>query len=269
MSMSAPAASTFDPKLTAWARLSRAPTSAATCKYALCAVDAGKGAGKIAKGSLILTPINTHCGGKMGAYHGACFFLAQDAPAAATAAGSDSAAAAADGDASATRWCHLSPFTNCRFALVQQHPADGGNVKTADAAARCTTPLRRVEDLLGWAALSADEQAEMRAASQAPGTGAGTKMKGGKRKFEPSSAAAAAAATTGPDASDAAAEECDSKSPRGSAKRGSVSTKKKVAVASTTSSLAKRSKQPEAAPKTAADTSELSPTSAKRSRSRR
>ena len=51
--------------------------STASCKFALCAVDGGKGAGNVVKGALILTPVNTHCGGKMGADHGACFFLAQ------------------------------------------------------------------------------------------------------------------------------------------------------------------------------------------------
>ena len=168
-------------------------SSPASCQFALCAVDGGKGAGEIAKSELILTTLNAHCACMIGADHGACFFLAQDPTAAAmdlVGAGPDRAATgcadsdSADSASGAPRWTHVSPFTNVRFALVQQHPADSSSAKTADAAARCTAPLRRVElELLGWAALSAEEQAQLQAASRVPCTVAGTKVKGGKRKL--------------------------------------------------------------------------------------
>jgi len=138
----------------------------------------------------------------------------------------------------APRWSHVSPFTNGRFAFVRRHPADCGSAKTADATGRCTAPLRRVEELLGWAALSAEEQAQLRAASRLVGTGAGTKVKGRQRKKVRRGGRAAAAddgsgrAVSESNGSDAAEEERDSQSPRRPVTHGSSSKKPVAAAAS-------------------------------------
>ena len=117
----------------------------------------------------------------MGADHGACLSRAASgrrghAPDGAAHDSTDSVSASSA--SGAPRWAHVSPFTNVRFALVRRYSADSGSAKTADAAGRCTAQLCRVEELPGWAALSAEEQAQLRAASRLVGTGAGTKIKG-------------------------------------------------------------------------------------------
>jgi hypothetical protein len=173
----------------------------------------------------------------MGAYHDANFFLAQH-PAAMDLDGAGPDVVASDSAG--------------RFALVRRYPADSGSAKTADAA---TIPLQwPVEELLGWAALSAEEQDELRVASRVVGTGAGTKMKGRQRKFDEAAGAVAVDGGSGrtvseSNGSDAAEEERDSQSPRSD--QAQLVIKKNVAAAAAHPRPCQRSKRPEASAATA------------------